>query len=111
MVQQLSATGNSYDIQIEAKIIDDNPMRKTTTQSSNMLGKYKYYSIYTNTILNEIRENEEYLLKTDDYIIVTVKNTNITLGTQFKNFIYKLIGKDTYTIGASASALVVNTGN
>lgn len=51
------------------------------------------------------------MLKNDDYVIVTVKNTNITMGTQLKNFLYNLIGKDTYTIGASASALVLNAGN
>ena len=119
LIQKLYATGNSYDIQIEAKIIDDNPRRATTTTSSGLLGEYKYYSVYTNTILEKIRDNAikngegtgEYVLKKDDYIIVTVKNTNITIGTQLKNLMYKLIGKDTYTIGTSASALVLNSGN
>ena len=118
LIQKLYATGNSYDIQIEAKIIDDNPRRATTTTSSGLLGEYKYYSVYTNTILEKIRDNAikngegtgEYVLKKDDYIIVTVKNTNITIGTQLKNLMYKLIGKDTYTIGTSASALVLNSG-
>jgi len=111
LVQKLHATGNSYDIQIEAKILDDNPRRATTTGNNSLLGEYKYYSVYTNTILDEIEQNEEYLLKNDDYIVVTVKNTNITMGTQLKNFLYNLIGKDTYTIGTSASALVLNGGD
>jgi len=110
LVQKLHATGNSYDIQIEAKILDDNPRRSTTTGDSNLLGEYKYYSVYTNTILEELENEQEYLLKNDDYIVVTVKNTNITMGTQLKNFLYNLIGKDTYTIGTSASALVLNGG-
>lgn len=109
-MQQLSATGNTYDIQIEAKILDDNPRRTTTTGDNSLLGEYKYYSVYTNTILEKLRETEEYQLKNDDYIVVTVKNTNITIGTQLKNFLYKLIGNDTYTIGTSASALIVNNG-
>ena len=73
-----------------------------------MVGEYRYYSVYTNEILEKVNssENGEYLLKKDDYIVVTVKNTNITLGTQLKNILYKLIGKDTYTVGTSASALV-----
>ena len=41
----------------------------------------------------------------------TVKNTNITIASQVKNFVYSIVGKDTYTIAGSASALVVNTGN
>lgn len=113
LVQKLYSTGNTYDIQIEAQILDDNPRRATTTSSSSLVGEYKYYSVYTNTILDKIQksENQEYLLKKDDYVIVTVKNTNITLGTQFKNILYNLIGKDTYTIGASSTGLVINKAN
>ena len=112
LLQKLYSTGNSFDIQIEAQILDDNPRRATTTASSNVLGEYKYYSVYTNTILSELEksENSKYQLKNDDYIIVSVKNTNTTLGTQLKNLLYNLIGKDTYTIGTSSSALVLNTG-
>lgn len=111
LVQQLNATGNTYDIQMEVKILDDNSRRVTTTGNSSLVGEYKSYSVYTNTIMDELRQDEEYTLKNDDYIIVTVKNTNITIGTQLKNFLYKLIGNDTYTIGTSASASVLNAGN
>ena len=112
LLQKLYSTGNSFDIQIEAQILDDNPRRATTTASSDVLGEYRYYSVYTNTILSELEksENSKYQLKNDDYIIVSVKNTNTTMGTQLKNLLYNLIGKDTYTIGTSSSALVLNTG-
>lgn len=111
LISKLSATGNTYDIQIEAQIIDDNPRRATTTGSNYLVGEYKYYSVYTNTILDIVNgKQEEYVLKKDDYIITTVKNTNTTIGTQFKNIIYNLIGKDTYVIGTSASATVLNSG-
>lgn len=111
LVQKLKATGNSYDIQIEAKILDDNPTRTTTTNYSYLIGENKYYSVYTNIILNEIEHGSgEYVLKKDDYIFVSVKNTNITIGTQFKNLLYNFVGKDTYTIGTSASGLVINEG-
>lgn len=112
LVQKLYATGNSYDIQIEAQILDDNPRRATTTSSRDMVGEYRYYSVYTNEILEKVNssENGEYLLKKDDYIVVTVKNTNITIGTQLKNLLYNLIGKDTYTVGTASSALVLNNG-
>ena len=110
LVQKLFSTGNVFDIQIEAKILDDNPRRATTTKDRNLVGENQYYSVYTNSILEKLRNSGEYCLKNDDYINVTVKNTNITLGTQLKNFLYKLIGKDTYTIGTSASALVLNYG-
>ena len=89
LIQKLYATGNAYDIQIEAQILDDNPRRATTTATSDLQGEYKYYSVYTNTILDAVNgEKGIYQLKKDDYIIVSVKNTNITMGTQLKNFLH-----------------------
>lgn len=111
LVQKINATGNTFDIQMEAQIIDDNPRRATSTSDSSQTGEYKYYSVYTNTIMDKIEKDGSYDLKKDDYVIVSVKNTNITLGTQFKNMFYKLVGKDTYTIGSSASGIVVNANN
>lgn len=118
LVHKLYATGNSFDIQIEVQIIDDNPRRATVTTTNDLLGEYKYYSVYTNTILEKMKENAikngdgagEYVLKKDDYIIVTVQNTNVTMGTQLKNFLYEVVGKGTYTIGTSSAAVVLNNG-
>ena len=108
LITKIYATGNSYDIQIEAQIIDDNPRRATTTGEKEVLGQYKYYSVYTSTILDKLRKGEDYELKDDDYITVTVKNTNLTIATQLKNMFYKLTGKDTYSIGTSVSSIVLN---
>lgn len=109
--QKLYATGNSYDIEIEIQVLDENPGKKGTATSQDLIGENVYYSIFTTTVIAGIDSTEaEYLLKKGDNIIVTVKNTNVTIATQIKNFMYRVVGKDTYTIGASASALVVNTG-
>lgn len=110
LVQKLTATNNAYEIEIEAQILDDNPRRVTTTGNNELVGEYKYYSVYTSTILDKVTTTSEYILKKDDYIIATVKNTNITLGTQLKNFLYRLIGRESYTIGTSASGLVAING-
>jgi len=110
LVQKLYSTGNAYDIQIEVQILDDNPRRTTTTSNAKLVGEYRYYSVYTNTILEKLKQDEGYQLKEDDYIVVTVKNTNTTIGTQFKNLLYKFIGKDTYSVGTSAAVRVVNGG-
>lgn len=111
LIQKLGATGNTYDIQIEVKILDDNPRRVTTTSNPNLSGEYKYYSVYTSTIMYDVNRNSEFLLKNDDYIIVTAKSTNQTMGTLLKNFIYKVIGKGAATIGTSATAVILNAGN
>lgn len=118
LIQKISATGNSFDVQIELQVMDDNPERKTvtTSQTLNEKGENLQYSVYTQDITDKIREKitndeeGEYNLKKDDYIIVTVKNTNITIGTAFKNFFYGIVGKDAYVIGTSSSALVTNSG-
>ncbi len=113
LVTKVYATRNSYEVIIEAKILDENPEKRTITSGGALqVTESQYYSVYTNTILDKINNSssKEYLLKKDDYIVVTVKNTNKTLGTQLKGIFYKFIGKDTYTLGGSDSALVINTG-
>lgn len=109
-IQKLHATGNTYDVELEAKKIDENPGKKTTVSSQDLIGENVYFSEYTSTIENTIETSGTYKMKKGDYIIASVKNTNITMGTQLKNFFYKIIGKDTYTIGATVSTLVTNTG-
>ena len=87
----------------------ENPNKNANDQ----LGENTYYSVYNATILdgeNGLNNKDVYVLKKGDYISATVKNTNITIAAQIKNFAYKIVGKDTYQILADASALVVNTG-
>ncbi|MBO5413460.1 MAG: hypothetical protein J6A29_04080 [Clostridia bacterium] len=108
---KLYATGNTYSVELEHKIMTTNPNKGATDQ----LGENLYYSVYDSTIIEgdtgvNKSATKEYLMKKGDYIIATVKNTNTTIGSQIKNFLYSIVGKDTYTIAASASALVVNTG-
>lgn len=109
-ITKLYATGNSYDVQIEVKVLDENPGKKTVITSPDLIGENVTYSVYTSKIEEEIfSEASRYKLKQGDTVIVTVKNTNVTIATQLTNFFYRMVGKGTYQIGASASALVVNT--
>lgn len=109
-ISKLHATGNTYSIELEHKIMTTNPNKG----ASDQLGENLYYSVYNSTIIDSadtgVENNEQYLMKKGDYIIATVKNSNRTIGSQIKNFLYSIVGKDTYTIAANASALVVNTG-
>lgn len=116
LIQKIYATGNSYDVIIEAKILDENPERRTVaTQGTGSLlaiTESQYYSVYTDEIVKQLlnTDEKEYLLKKDDYIYVTIKNTSLTLGTQLRGIFYQFLGKDNYTIGAEASSLIINTG-
>lgn len=107
-VQKLYATGNSYDIELEVQVLDDNPGKKG--QNINVIGENIYYSVYTNTIIESLDNTQNYMLKQGDYFIVTVNNTNVTMGTKLKNFIYSVVGKDTIAIQATATSLVTTNG-
>ena len=110
-VQVLGATGNTYDIKMEVQHLDENPGKKTTATSGDLIGENVRYSTFTDDILNGIERNEgQYTLSKGDNVIVTVNNTNTTLAQLLRNFMYKVTGSDTYQIGASASALVVSNG-
>lgn len=109
-LSKLYATGNTYEVQLEHKIMTTNPNKGQTDQ----LGENLYYSVYNSAIVDStqtgVNYNDEYLMKKGDYISATVKNTNTTIASQIKNFLYSIVGNDTYSIASSASALVVNTG-
>ena len=107
-IQKLYATGNSYSVELEVQILDDNPGKKG--QNINKIGENIYYSEFNNEIESKLETDHLYKLKQGDYIKARVQNTNITFGTQFRNFIYSIIGKDTIAIEASSSALVTATG-
>lgn len=111
-VQVLGATGNTYDIKMEVQHLDENPGKKVTVTSGDLIGENVRYSTFTDEIVKSFNDlgNGQYPLSKGDNIIVTVNNTNTTLAQLLRNFIYKVTGSDTYQIGASASALVVSNG-
>jgi len=113
-VQALSATGNTYDIELEAKILDENPGKKVTWASGDKIGENVYYSQFTSQILEKLEEQNgegEYKLKEGDMISVNVKNTNQTLSQMLRNFFYTISGQDTYQIVAEHAKMVTVNGN
>lgn len=110
--QKLTSTGNTYDIDMEFKILDENPGKKSTQIVRDKIGENVYYSVYTSQIEKNIEEHEkkQYALKEGDIVSVTVRNTNLTIGQQMKSFIARVTGNDTYTISASKSGLVTGNG-
>lgn len=108
----IGSTGNTYNIELEVSIKDENPGRKMTELSINGsdIGENSYYSIYTSQIIEMIRVKGEYKLKEGDVFSASVKNTNQTISQQLKNFFYTVVGKDTYIIAASHAGLVTATG-
>ena len=111
LVSTLYATGNTYDISMEVRVLDENPSKKTTQEDETKIGENIYYSIYTTQIYDELQEKSVYPLKEGDIIVVSASNTNNTISQMLKNFFYSLSGDSSYTIVASQSGVVAVTGS
>ena len=120
LVETLAATGNSYEVEIEVQILDENPAKKSTQAKDTVIGQNVYYTVYTTQILDELREkynknnkiNEAVKnLKEGDIVSVKVKNTNTTLSQQLKNAFYKITGNDSYVIAAEHAGIVTTTSS
>ena len=113
-LQNITATGNTYEVEMEVKVLDENPGKKTEQATSTVIGENVYYSIYTSQILDVVDPDtgipQNYNLKEGDIVSVKVKNTNLTLAQQLKNFFYTVTGNDTYTIAAESAGMVNTTG-
>ena len=117
--QTLGATGNSYDVELEAKILDENPGKKVTWTEGTKIGENVYYSQYTSQITDyfdlDISKDkydgkQTYYLKEGDIISVNVKNTNQTLSQLLRNFFYKVTGQDSYQVSAEHAKMVTVKG-
>lgn len=112
-LQTLAATGNSYDVEMTVKILDENPGKKAAEADIDKIGENIYYSVYTSQIVSEIEDTKnknQKLLKEGDIVSVTAKNTNTTIAQLLKNFFYSIAGNDTYSIEASHSGFVMTNG-
>ena len=110
-VEQISATGNTYDVEMQVQVLDENPGKKTTQAQSTKIGENVYYTMYTSQIMDTIEQNNTVLaLKEGDIFSTSVQNTNSTLSQQLKNFFYSVTGNDTYTIAAEHAGIVTANG-
>lgn len=110
--QTLASIGpNTYDIELQIQVLDENPSKKTSQTANDKIGENVYYTIYTSQILEEMEKNGGVKkLKEGDIITVKVKNTNTTIAQMFKNFVYIVVGNETYQISASHSGVVTANG-
>ena len=108
--QLLSATGNTYDVNMEVKVLDENPGKKTTWAVKDKIGENIYYSVYDAQIEDTLFSSHKYVLKEGDIVSVTVKNTNQTISQLLRNFFYTISGNDTYQVAASHAGMVMSNG-
>ena len=113
-VQNISATGNSYDVELQLQVLDENPGKKTTQAEPTKIGENVYYTMYTSQILDTINPSsgvtKTLALKEGDIFSASVRNTNSTMSQQLKNFFYSVTGNDTYVIAAEHGGIVTANG-
>lgn len=109
-VQNLGSTGNTYNIEMEVKILDENPGRRATQSSNTTIGEKVYYSVFNSQIEETLNNDNDYYLKEGDIVTVSINNTSQTIAQQLKNFFYSVVGKEVYVIAASHGGIVLATG-
>ena len=115
LVNKIEATGNTYDVEIEVKVLDENIGKKSAWTQGQVIGENNYYSVYTSQIMNYMASMEGegdgvYTMKEGDIISVSVKNNNKTLSQTIRGIFYSISGNGTYQISAQSSGLVTSNG-
>ena len=90
--QEINATGNTYEIEMEVKILDENPGKKTAQTAYEKIGENVYYTEYTTQILEDLND------------------ASTTISQLLRNFFYRVTGNDSSTIGASNGGIVTVNG-
>ena len=111
MINALNATGNSYEVEMMVKILDENVGKKTAWTNSEVIGENVYYSVYTSQILDELTSGSDYLMKEGDVFSCSAKNTNQTLSQTLRSVFYSISSNDTYQVGARHSGMVTANGS
>lgn len=110
-VQEIVATGNAYQIEMEADLSDTNPNIKTTQVTTTKIGDTLYYSMYTSQIEDHLKTKDTLTFKEGDIFSTSVKNTNITIGQTLRNFFYQIIGNNNYQVGTQHAGMVTVNGS
>ena len=109
-MQQLVSTGNSYDVEMQAQLLDENGKIKTTQAEITKIGENVYYNLYTTQIEEKLNSQQRITFKEGDLFSTTVKNTNQTIAQILRNFMYQVTGNGTYQIAAQHGGMITVNG-
>lgn len=116
-MNSLQSSGNTYEIDLEVKILDTNTSKKVTDADPRKIGNNTYYSMYTSQIEDMIGISSandttggKLMLKQGDVISITVRNSSATFSQSLKSFYYNARGEDIHIISATASGTVAIDG-
>lgn len=110
-ISTLTATGNSFEVEMLVQQLDENPGVKTTQAETTKIGENLYYNKYTSQVEEELNSKGRITLKEGDIVSVTVKNTNKTISQMLRNFFYMVSGNESYQISAQQAGVVAVNGS
>ena len=70
---------NTYNIDIDIKVLDENPSKKITANTPTQKGEKVFVTYYTSQIVQQLDEKGTLFLKEGDQVHVSITNTNTTL--------------------------------
>ena len=108
-VENISSTGNSYEVEMELQVLDENPGKKTTQANYTKIGENVYYTQYTTQVLESL-EQGSMLLEPGDNILVSVKNQNSTAAQSLNASFLGITNSDTYAISAEGAGMIYVKG-
>ncbi|MBQ9659184.1 MAG: hypothetical protein IJV31_10575, partial [Clostridia bacterium] len=109
---KLNSQGNAtYDIDIEVAIMNPTGSKKSEQLQQGAIGTNDYYSEYTTSIVDQLKRNGKYDLKSGDMITVKVQNSSATSGDTMTSGFLKTTNGDSVKIKADATATVVTNGS
>lgn len=117
---QLAATGKTYEIEVETKILDENPGKKLTQANYTKIGENLYVGYYTTQVLSQIgiktgsetvnSSNDTINFKPGDIISISVKSSD-SAAKDLKSNLFSFINSNEEVVNASSSAMVTVYGN
>ena len=111
LVSTIYATGNSYDVEMEVKVLDENVGKKSAWTEGTVIGENVYYSVYTSQIVESLEKNGIYTMKEGHIFSASVKNTNKTMSQTIRGVFYSIAGSDVYSIAAQHSGVCTANGS
>lgn len=108
-VQQITSTGNSFEVEMEAQILDENPGVKTTQAETTKIGENVYYNLYTSQLEEKLNKDGKITFKEGDRFSAAVKSTNLRIFQTVTSFLYGT--NDTSKIAAKHAGIITVNGS
>ena len=112
LVSDISATGNTYDISMTRVVRDENEAKKVVQAVAAKIGEDETFTQFTSQILEQLEGDDSHkiVFKEGDMFSTAVKQTNVGLAQQLKNFLYSVTGNDTYATAAEYAGICTTDG-